>query len=148
MTWPTSMPSSGRKLQALGSWRSAKRRMLACARRRAALSSSLVASQASRISSAVTRRGWLGELVEAGGDFAEGLVAALAYVGEDGADGGIDLGGVDGAALLQLLDGSVRAGFCFAEGFEGFHCVVWCPVLWRVERKRIPPLRCGMTNKN
>ena len=98
-----------RQLHSSGFCCSAKARMLACGGRMAACSGSGVASQAARISSRVTRRGCsVASASKSSAYFAQGLVAALADVGEDVADGGVDLGGVDGAALFERLRGVRR----------------------------------------
>ena len=61
------------------------------------------------------------EAVEADGVFADAFVAALADLGEDFVDDGVDLGGGDGAALFDLLDGGFGRFGAFAVGLEDLH---------------------------
>jgi hypothetical protein len=61
------------------------------------------------------------EVVEAGGAVADGVVAAVADGGEDLLHDGVDLGGVGGAALLELPEDGFGGRRVFAECLEDLH---------------------------
>ena len=108
--WPTSMPSAGESSRRAAA---GVRRRRECwpaqgAGRLSALRS-VADSQAACISSRLTSSGWSGSRPSKRTAYSRTPSStALAHLGKDGADGGVDTGGVDRAALLERLEHGSR----------------------------------------